>query len=440
MKHTLLLLLISCGFALSAQQSDYIKIKVVDAQSGKPIERVSVYRQSVKGYLFTDDSGRVTINQPLPVTLKLTHIAYNDLIVTIKESEQTLSMSPASIPVDEIDVLPKLPEFLFFGTKESHIIDYAFWGNHTLIALYNFHKKRCYVLLLGPDQTLIDEQPLPANFEQFYQNAFNRYYAITADKVFELTPSTTRIGIAEISSELFYKKIVFYAGYHKQYFYLQAYNREKQTKFFMIEDSKSPHKKDYPIFYAAGSNKKQTIANMQKQELSNLYQKRMNDIFPNYQPGEGDITGGSETSHTETKESFGKASAFTQQYQNKPISAPFFLIDTTIFIFDFEQEIRVACNVSGEMIGQTPLSFFKLKNTTQEILLDNKTFYSYSTSKEGTTELHRLNTVTCETEFTKPVFYQHIERLKVYNGYVYYLKTMNDRARHVYLFREKVIQ
>jgi hypothetical protein len=438
-----------CG-ALYAQQKQVV-VKIVDSLSLVPQVRASVIIGTdppVTAY--SNDSGEVLVvfaddEKKKEVTVTMLGFQNRAMIIKASAGQVLFKLRPSPTQLPETEVFPDLPAHLLFGSKETQVLDYVVTPNYILVALYNYYKKRCYLVTLDAGLNITDEQPIPADFEKFHVSGIGYVYAITPSQVFELTIKKGLIQTKYITQARFYKTIQYYCGGHQKYLYLTQLAKTGQIRIFFHEDTDLKVIYDYNPFCVVINEGQQRTAihEYNKAYIPNPTRKgqpksmdmvTLDDLFPQYDPSEGDIIPGG--FHTDTE--FFKKEEMIKKFGEHPVYAPFFMADGGIMIFDFCKNTANKYRYNTDLISSDTIAFHKIAGW-EPLVLKNEddqlfTFYKNDSGKDI---VHTLNTDNFSTVALKTLAHKGVTNIKISGQYVYYLQQPFFNKNNVFLFREK---
>lgn len=444
MKKQLLLcfLLIACLYA-QAQKRFGITGIVTDAATGEVLTRASVVSADGKYEQLTSDSGgfRMQVEEK-SVMLLVTYIGYDSARVKVNATGNEvvrIALKRSVAVLGEVEVLPELPPHLFFGSRETQVLDYTFWMDHTLVVLYNYHRRRCYLVLLDRNNQVVDEQPVPANFESLYTSCIDKTYALMSDgAVYELTRTASGIGIVPFSRQFFQQKVPYYAGYYKEYFYLTMASKSRQSRVYFLEDTKNRIIYQSTPFSVVSNAQRQRHASREEHRIDNDRVKATEEVFPNLNTvAEGDYL--QDFTMLESKQGFVRRQFYKQQYLDRPLYAPLFVQDSTPIVFDFYRDRLTCYRADGTFLHELPIRFHHDSGWQSWIWRDAFTqrYYTGYLQPDERLKLCELGINDCVTTEKLTLHYPHASLVKVRKGYVYYLARPSEKANHVFLFRQR---
>lgn len=236
------LICIFCLNLLFAQQNRVL-LQVVDSATLVPLARVTV-QAGKEVMVFTSDSGDAWLyfdKGESRKEVRLSMVGYKPVELMVKQKTGTvrIQLIPQAVSLLEAEVFPDLPAYLLFGSKETEVLDYVATPSYTLVALYNYYRKHCYLVLLDAQLRVTDEQPVPADFEKFHISGLGYIYALTPSRVFEITIKKGLLQTKSVTQARFYKTIQYYCGGHQQYLYLTQRTKTGQSVIFFHEDTEN---------------------------------------------------------------------------------------------------------------------------------------------------------------------------------------------------------
>lgn len=426
MKQLLNLFFLFWGFTVSAQT---LSIKVVDAETNDPLPRSTiVFGDSTRK--FTDDQGVFRLFWVFPATVKISYIGYKTQKLSFKKFKQDtilVKLVREKQLLDEVQVLPVLPKFIFFGSPDLQVIDYEFIDHFLVVGVYHNLQRKCSVLVLDSNHKIVDEQPLPADFERFYVSGINRYYAVSGSVIQELQLRRQILTLKYINSDFFYEKVVYYKGFYKDYLYIMDTHVSKQVHFYYVEHITKPENTIRPLAILGN----QHIYDSYKKdvELTKLYrQAEMVKLYELIGPSAFDGY-----YQTETKGEFGRQTYFNTIY--KDVYSQLFLVDSVVYLFDFIEGNLNLFSCDGIPLTSSPIVFHQKAGWKPFVQQSGNGYYTaYET--DGYLQIATLRFNFTDVGMKQQLYHPKPYQWKVHDGYVYYLNATAGYPQNVFLFRE----
>jgi len=453
MKKWLLLTVSFFACHLLIAQETRVVVKIVDSLTLQPLSRASVIvGENETGY-YSNDSGMVSVwfeKGDGRKTISITTVgyeAYKAFIYPSNVSPHVIKLKAVKVSLPETEVFPDLPAHLFFGSKETQVLDYVVTPAYTIIALYNYFDKRCKLVLMDASLKVIDEQPIPADFEKFHVSGLGYIYAITPAQVYEITIRKGLIQTKYITDERFYRTIQYYCGGHDQYLYLTMRAKTGQITIFFHEDTREKIIYQVMPFCVITDEvmQRNAMVDYRRPYVKSMYDGHnptaakdmvnLNDIFPNYDPSEGDIIPGGFKTDTE----WFKQKEMAKRYGVHPVYTPFFQVDSGLLIFDFYRNTANKYRYNTELKSSDTITFHKEPGWEQLVLKnENDQMFTAYKKENGKLVIHSLNPTNFSTAPVKELSYSGITQIKISGQYIYYLYQPYRGRNNVFLFRERL--
>jgi hypothetical protein len=438
MKQYLSLVIILISYTCFGQNNSRVCFAIADANSGNPLPRANIVIDgSIKK--FTDDNGIVCLmGLSAPYQLSISFIGYQTVVKRIQQTgDDTIRivLFPNKVELPRVDVLPELPAYLYFGSNETQVVDFEFKQGFLLIGLYNFKQKKCSLIVLDSLKQIVDEQPLPVDFERFYKSCIDRYYAVSTSAVQEIRFNKGIVLLKQINFDFFYDKVIYYKGFYKEYFYIMEPHKSKLIHFYRIENTE---KKKISLMAIVGDqvqwNKyKKDVQAKDKHRKADLAKlQSMAVVSDDFQDNEDDMRGYNET---ETRGEFIRSSIMVNEY--KDIQSQLFVQDSAVLIFDFGENRLSRYRYTGYFLDSIQLSFH-LKPGWGKVLQKDKDDYYTSYISDSISIVTRLDTQFNRLNTGKRLHYPLVHKWKVYHDDVYYLFSPDGYSNNVFLFKEQL--
>ena len=136
------------------------------------------------------------------------------------------------------------------------------------------------------------------------------------------------------------------------------------------------------------------------------------------------------------------ANYFTQSLYYQPAYAPLFLVQDTLYIFDYPKDMLRVYSCSGELLRSTPIfHHYQAKETgfRKNLQQDRSTGEIYAVyEKDGYTYLGPIDLKTGQVRFKAKMAYRYIEKIRVHNGAAYYIYRPFESTQKKFLYRQKL--
>lgn len=435
-KHIFILLLIfTFQNAISQNEKIIIKGKVTETNLEKTIENVSVRISNSPYSTITNKKGEFLITLPKKANYKLIfqHLSYQSFIKEVKTTNSDtiqliISLQQKSNLLDSISVYAiNKPETLVGKTNYS-IFDFDFYEDKLILLTAEKSLTKAQIQLSTYEGKIISSHQLPkqaGEAKQFFHDYEGYTDIICKDSVF-------RIDV--LNTELFLNSI-------------------KQTDFNQyiehIADSANNHLyyddnwKKYPLFnyYFLKTNDSlnhllSTITNSDLMKLYNL------EYY--YLPSRQKLEARRIADYYKTDKRIVAAlmSGFTQSMFYEPLYAPIFILKDTICIFNHHTDYLYHYNKQHQLIDSVSISYHHPKNWREwkkQLFVDEITNKVYAFfSKDGHHYLKQINYQTGKEISTYKLKHHSAEKIKIKDGYVYYVYRPFDSTQERFLYREKL--
>ena len=430
------ILLFFCCSCSYAQENIILSGQVIDATSKKPLARAGIVIQGTNDFSLTNDSGFFVLHTTKTSgILEISFIGYQKSYISYKNNSEKpilIKLERSVEQLKDVEVSKSKLEHLYFGESKIMVLDYEFWDANTLIALYNYHTKKCSAVLLNKSDKLVDEISLPSNFEYFYYSCIKRTFAVTTDGVYEISFQNGNLKVDTFNQKYFETTVLSYAGFIDGFFYIQLFDALKFSTKYFLEDTKI--KKIYPNpFLVVNDNNE---ISKYKHDLSRKDTARKRDLAL-YKSLGIDLS-----DLYYTKETPGEFIVVNEMKQkHKDVYAPLFVTDSLVMIFDYVDSLIRKFSFDTEKKSTTNISYMLDKTWNRKVLYDRvqKKFYGVFFDNH----FHSVKEINIETgnaSFAKKISYPEVRNIKIRNGEIYYLHAPFEPTGNVFLFKEKITE
>ncbi|MFM8595972.1 MAG: hypothetical protein ACKOBN_02615 [Flavobacteriales bacterium] len=138
------------------------------------------------------------------------------------------------------------------------------------------------------------------------------------------------------------------------------------------------------------------------------------------------------------------ANYFTQSLYYQPVYAPLFLVQDTLYIFDYPKDMLRVYSSSGQLLRSTPIfHHYQAKETgfRKNLQQDRSTGEIYAVyEKDGYTYLGAIDLKTGQVRYKAKMAYRYIEKIRVHNGAAYYIYRPFESTQKKFLYRQKLLR
>jgi hypothetical protein len=137
------------------------------------------------------------------------------------------------------------------------------------------------------------------------------------------------------------------------------------------------------------------------------------------------------------------ATYFTQSIYYKVPFAPLFKVRDSIYVLNFQTDLISVYNAFGQELRSLPLLFHYHKEKTgwkRIILKDNATQSLYAVfEKDGISYLGKIDLRTGRIQTKHRIYHKYVEKIRIHNGYAYYIYRPFESIQKRFLYTEKLL-
>ena len=438
MKSLLLLitLFLNIVFSFGQEQREFVLFGKVFDGSGK--EKVPIPDVKVKigeQVIGTNRNGefQIKIHYELELSVEFSHVGFKsysqrltDKIVKKKIVGDTLYWNNIFLlekTLVGMTVLSHKVDTVFGSTRYS-VEDYSFLPEEKLLLLA-YEKtldKQAQLLLTDSKQALIDTYTIPSRALHLYRDYAANNYVVCEDKIYRINIRGEQIHLLSISDEDFY-------GFHhrvidtigNKYYYSNYNELYPAVKFYVTERNDTTHTELYEV---------------KDDFMMELYRAQYK-----YVSGRDKLWAYRKEQQTGIdKEIWVGASVFTNDILYKPIYAPLFVKNDSIYLFDHYQNYIFNYNSAIELLDSIPITYhLKSKNEkwSQPLIQDEKEkdiFVLFNSG--GFYIIKKIDNGKVNKGFK--LTNRYVENIKIYDGYVYYVYRPYESIQKKFIYKEKI--
>lgn len=429
------LFVLGFNFLRSQNAKVFIKGKIIETGSGKFIEGVAIQVSNTAFATYSNKTGEFTLDLPKKAIYKLllSHVSYQSFIKEIKAGNLdtinvTISLLQRSNLLDSISVYATHKPETLVGKSNYSIFDFDFYEDKLLLLTAQNSLSKAQIQLSTYEGKIISSYELPreaGEAKHFFHDYEGYTDVICKDSVFRLDVLNTELMVMPINQKDFTKFIEPIEDTANSHFYYHD-NWEK-----------------YPLFnyYYLRTNDSlnhllTTITNSDLMKLYNL------EYY--YLPPQMQLEARRIAQHYKTDKRIVAAllSGFTQSMFYEPLYAPIFILKDTICIFNHHNDYLYHYNKQNKLIDSISISYHHPKNWREwkkQLFVDelsNKVYAFFS--KNGHHYLKQIDHQTGKEVGTYKLKHHSAEKIKIKDGYVYYVYRPFDSTQERFLYRERI--
>ena len=411
---------------LNAQRSAVL----VDQTSMEPIQGAHVMVENSKISFVSDAQGFVDFTAwSLRQNLIITHLAYDTLrIAGYKlQSKSRVFLKPRLYELQPFSLNAKSLETVFHSNYH-YVHDYEILEDKLVLITFNRSlKKDAAVVLCSIDQKILFEMEIGAEPIDLLKDYKGELFLKTKHSLFRLPIFGDSIGIEKVNAEEYQFRInncVDSLNNHVVFNDYQEYLPRMNYYAFDTHDS---------VFFKFKYLENEVVNKMYRWEYYELplEEKRrareLAELIPNM----------------DKKDVGAVFTGFHKTMYYKPVSAPLFVLNDSLFIFDHSKSMLYKLK-NFQTVDSLKITYHKSERYFRwkdKVLFDEATRDFYGVFlKNGYYYLKGISTemggVLSEFKIEK----QFTENLKVQNGYVYYLYKKASSPEKPFLYRELLSQ
>jgi hypothetical protein len=439
MKNSFSIVVAICVLSLSffkAQSQEVIVQGIIKEIKSKEFVPDATVRLSGTAYITqSNEKGRFTLRLPKKAIYKLmvSHLSYSTYVKELKRMEEdTLYLEVylqfKSNLLDTVPILSKqVPETLV-GKPNYSIFDFDFYEDKLILLTSENSLSKAQLQLSNYEGKIFSYYKLPkeaGEAKRFFHDYEGYTELICRDSIFRLDVFNSELMVGSVPKKDFnaYLKPVmdtlnenlYFSNQWDQYpsfnyYYLKANDTiSKVLNSITNEDLMKLYNFEY-YFLPSGMQ---------------LEARRMADYYK-----------------TDKRVIAALMSGFTQSMFYEPLYAPLFVMNDTICIFNHHNDYLYHYNRQNKLIDSVKISYHHPKNWREwkkQMFVDepeNKVYAFYS--KDGHHYLKQINHQTGKEVLTYKLQHHSAEKIKIKDGYVYYVYRPFGSTQERFLYRERI--
>ncbi|MBA2611733.1 MAG: carboxypeptidase-like regulatory domain-containing protein [Bacteroidetes bacterium] len=433
----ILFLFFSLAFHNASAQTEtlLIKGKITEIGTNKAIENVAVQVSNAPYATSTNKKGEFKLQLPKKALYKLliSHTSYQSFIKEVKTGSSdtidiNISLQQRSNLLDSISVYAvHKPETLVAKTNYS-IFDFDFYEDKLILLTAERSLAKAQIQLSTYEGKIISSFVLPkqaGEAKHFFHDYEGYTDIICKDSIFRLDVLNTELMVMPISHKDFNHFIEPIAdSANNNYYYHDNWEKYPMFNYYYLKTNDSLN---------------HLLSTITNADLMKLYNLEYYYLSPKMQVEARKIA---QYYKTDKRIIAALMSGFTQSMFYEPLYAPIFILKDTICIFNHHNDFLYHYNKQNKLIDSVSISYHHPKNWREwkkQLFVDelsNKVYAFFS--KDGHHYLKEINYQNGQEVMTYKLKHHSAEKIKIKDGYVYYVYRPFDSTQERFLYREKI--
>ena len=426
------LFLLLCGPELLGQTT-VVYGTIRDKDSHALIDNVNVaysganFTSSLKGY-------RLKVRQDTLAVIKFTRVSYSTFIKTINEAELSgkdslrvdIVLTQVPIFLDTVSIVGKHKPDTVVGNNSFFIQDFEFMGNELLLLTTDRFTDGWNVQLATEEQKILAKVNVPVNdVLHFYKDFLGYVNVVCKEEIFRVQLNGNVLTLRQLPKQDFEWMIepgidtihhnIYFSNYRDDYpeFQYFVWNRDDSTRAMLRDIVDKDLALQYSFEYDFLKPKEK------------LYARKI-----------------SQKTGIDKRDVAAYMTDFAHQRWFTPLYAPLFVVRDTVLIFDHYTDRIYKYDRANQLIDSVNISYHhpeKWREWRRQLLKDESGNAIYGLFlKGGYTYLKEINTYTGNIQSVSGLTFQFVDKVKIRNGYAYYIYRPFGSLQTKFLYKEKL--
>ncbi|HEY6161483.1 MAG TPA: hypothetical protein VI112_09680 [Bacteroidia bacterium] len=382
---------------------------------------------TLKGY-------SVIVKQDADAVIKFTRVSYSSCVKTINKDELAgrdslhvdILLTQAPIVLDELPIYGKQKPDTVVGNNSFFIQDFEFMGSDLLLLTTDRFTDGWNVQLATEQQKILAKVNVPVNdVLHFYKDFLGYVNVICKEEIFRVQLNGNILTLRQLPREDFEWMIepgidtihgnIYFSNYRDDYpeFQYFVWNRDDSTRAMLRDIVDKDLALQYSFEYDFLKPKEKLYARKVAQKTG-----------------------------MDKRDVAAYMTDFAHQRWFTPLYAPLFVVRDTVLIFDHYTDRIYKYDRSNKLIDSINISYHhpeKWKEWRRQLLKDETGNSIYGLFlKGGYTYLKEINTYTGNIQSVSGLTFQFVDKVKVRNGYAYYIYRPFGSLQTKFLYKEKL--
>ncbi len=429
------------GFRGLAQDSVWVRIYLEDVESGEVVPNADISLALGSDLRIIHSNSRGIASTQLirgeHYRLSVSHRLYNGYSDDLKnlgsgrDSEKdtlTIRYYLKALPVQqeaEVIVRPQGVPQIVYESQRLSVADFEIMSDGRLVLLaYPKRLKKGSELLLYDGQRVQNSFQVPGTATGLTSDYRGNAHILCEKSVYGIQLNGNKIGISSLDPAYFYE-------------YVAPIIDTSRTKMYF-----STFDKNYPAFdyytYDQVDSAYRKIMHVEDELMMELYRSEYKwvdvrtKLWARYKELETGIDA----------EIWVGANYFTQSIYYKELYAPFFFRNDSIFVFDYYKDRMYTFDQFGDKLDSVSIYHHyhpKASGWKKQLIQDKGTGKIYAVfEKAGYSYIGLIDVRTGEIGEKVKLVNRYVDKIDIYNNFVYYVYRPFESAQKKYLYRERL--
>lgn len=421
--------------AYSQEKKVIVTGRVTDLQTGAAVHNAGVKLSGSKFATLTDKDGNFSISLPDKPAYKLlfTHVSYESFFKELRVKERDsifveIKMKARVVTLPDVPVYAVNKPETLVGKPNYSVFDFDFYEDKLLLLTAERSLNNAEIRLADYNGKILSTYHLPKSAgeaKKFFHDYEGYTDIICADSIFRLDVMNSDLFIMTLPQHVFRK-------------YIDPVSDTAFSKFYFDNNWEK-----YPAFSHFTMEQGDSMAQVLK-SISNAQLLEMYNFELYFLPSRAQLEARRIADYYKTDVHIVAAlmSGFTQSMYYDPLYAPLFILKDTVCIFNHHNDHLYHYDKNNKLIDSVNISYHHPKNWRhwkKQLFVDepeNKVYALFS--KDSHRYLKEINFQTGQEVRTYKLKNHSADKIKIKDGYVYYVYRPFDSTQEKFLYREKI--
>lgn len=415
-----------------SSQVIFITGKIMDAETKAPVQGVGITLKDGRVNALSDKAGAysITVYGRQNFSLSFSRLGYETQVKKIVAGPDTVQLnivlSPVKYDLPGVDIVASREPDTVFGTWKFSVADYEFYENKLVLLTYEKNLKKARVILADEQQTVLSGFDIPDVAQQLFKDYMGYINIICDEHIYRVKIKDNEIRLASLPVEAFNERIRPCIDSFSTDIYFSDFNRS------------------YPEFtyyaYNPASDKVSPLKTVTDQEQL----KEINMEYYFLKPKERLVARKLAAQYNVDKHKIAAImSGVTQSMFYTPLYAPLHILNDTVLIFDHYNNAILKYNRNYERVDSVPVNYHhpvKWREWKHQLYVDKEKAQIYALYAKGAHfYLKNIHSGTGEIVGSYQLRNKYVEKIKVKNGYVYYVYHPFESLQQSFVYKEQIV-
>lgn len=417
---SILTLVLMTGFSMGQPNYRFFYGRVIDGSSNAAISNVNFSFTGTKTGTISDRRGSFSFFiDTIPVYMIVSHIGYETQKIWLDGTsfEMTIKLDRMVTTLEEVEIRSINPPEPFYRDQSYAVLDYAIDSSRIYILVYRYSLSASQLICKSTSgDTIGISNLLPFRPTRLFRDCLGFLHILSPDSSYQVFLQENHIFLMFAASLTRFMETLndCVASTDKLLFFKRMVSNGLGIEFYTVDRISSRRE----LMAVMEDQKKMTMLNRNKDDLRLMQMEKPPDSRSDFVQW-----------------------SFAKKVLYRPNTSAMYPLGDRLCVFNSVEKSIEFYSFNADFNGKLLLQFGSVTEGkwTQEIYTDaTETKVYTSFNRNGTYILYRINLNTGDLRRVVPLNHLFPQRIRIDNGFVYYLYDVPEKPDNKQLFRQKL--